>query len=100
MTIPAKLQSYMACGMPIIAAAKGETERVIREAECGICCPIGDSKKLAEGIRKIAGSDLKAMSVNGQAYCREHFNKAELMDRMDEEIMRAVQKAGNKRCVQ
>ena len=25
MTIPAKLQSYMACGMPIIAAAQGET---------------------------------------------------------------------------
>ena len=32
-TIPAKLQSYMACGMPIIASAGGETERIIREAE-------------------------------------------------------------------
>ena len=36
MTIPAKLQSYMACGMPIIAVADGETKRIIEEATpCG-----------------------------------------------------------------
>lgn len=38
-TIPAKLQSYMACGMPIIASAEGETERIIKEAECGVRKP-------------------------------------------------------------
>ena len=31
-TIPAKLQSYMACGKMIIAAAGGETRRIIGEA--------------------------------------------------------------------
>ena len=53
MTIPAKLQSYMACGMPVIAAASGESKRVIEEAECGICSPSGDEEALAESIEKI-----------------------------------------------
>ncbi len=35
MTIPAKLQSYMACGKAIIASASGETERIINDAKCG-----------------------------------------------------------------
>lgn len=52
-TIPAKLQSYMACGMPVIASASGETKRIIEKAQCGICCKIGDAEKLAEGIRTI-----------------------------------------------
>ena len=29
MTIPAKLQSYLACGIPILASACGETTRMI-----------------------------------------------------------------------
>ena len=42
----------MACGMPVIASAEGETRRIIEEAECGICCNIGDAKELANGIKK------------------------------------------------
>ena len=34
-TIPAKLQSYMACGKAIIASASGETRRLLEEAKCG-----------------------------------------------------------------
>ena len=45
-TIPAKLQSYMACGMPILALASGETKRIIGEAKCGICCDLGDESQL------------------------------------------------------
>ena len=83
MTIPAKLQSYMACGMPIIASASGETKRIIEEAGCGICCQIGSAEKLAEGIRTIMKSDLAAMGRNSRKYCENHFHKARLMDEMD-----------------
>lgn len=40
MTISAKLQLYMACGMPIIAVAVGELKRIIEEAECGWVAPM------------------------------------------------------------
>ena len=84
MTIPAKLQSYMACGMPILAAAKGETARVIKEAECGVCCDIGDVSGITEKIRELMESRaLGKMGENAIEYCRKHFDKRVLMDEMD-----------------
>lgn len=84
MTIPAKLQSYMACGMPILASASGETKRIIEESGCGICCEIGNAGELADGIRTMMRSDLSAMRQNSRQYCEEHFDKSHLMAEMDE----------------
>ena len=36
-TLPGKVQTYMAAGKPIIGAINGETQALIKEAECGIC---------------------------------------------------------------
>jgi len=83
MTIPAKLQSYMACGMPIIAAAQGETRRIIEEADCGMCCNIGDTNALADLIRTMKSVDLSELGLNSRKYCEEHFNKNNLMDEMN-----------------
>lgn len=83
-TIPAKLQSYMACGMPVIASAQGETERVIYEAGCGVCSAIGDAEMLAEKIREIKQSDLAEMGRRSRDYFEAHFDKQMLMDQMDE----------------
>lgn len=83
-TIPAKLQSYMACGMPIVAAACGETQRLIEESCCGICCGLGDDVALTQGIKKLISSDLSTMSVNARRYFDDNFRKDQLMDEMDE----------------
>lgn len=83
MTIPAKLQSYMACGMLIIASAEGETERVIRDAECGVCCTIGDDKKLSEKIIKVMKEDLIEIKRNSRTYFKKHFDKYMLMDQIE-----------------
>ena len=82
-TIPAKLQSYMACGMPIIASASGETKRVVEEAECGLCSEIGDVDGLAENIKEIIDNDINAMGYNSRVYFEEHFDKTSLMDQID-----------------
>ncbi len=82
-TIPAKLQSYMACGKAIIASASGETERVITEACCGVCCEIGNAEALAEGIRKIMQYDSAEMGRRAREYFEEKFDKKKLMDEMD-----------------
>lgn len=83
MTIPAKLQSYMACGIPILAAASGETQRIIEEARCGICSQIGDSKLLVDSIKSLMKADLKTMSINSRDYFTSHFEKKKLMDYID-----------------
>ncbi len=92
-TIPAKLQSYMACGMPIIAAVKGEAEWIIREAGCGGCVQIGDVTELVMEIRKMAtllSAELKQLGENGEIYCRKYFNKEVLMDEIGSCINRNI----------
>ena len=42
MTLPGKVQSYMAAGKPIIGAVGGETKKIIDEAHCGFTCKIGE----------------------------------------------------------
>ena len=86
MTIPAKLQSYMACGMPILASASGETERIIREAECGAVCRIGDAGALAEGIvmlKAMKGKELQLAGQNAVEYCRDKFEADNLLEQME-----------------
>ena len=86
MTIPAKLQSYMACGMPVIAAASGETERVIKEAECGMCSPSGDEVALSWMIEKVLScskEELDTMKKYSREYFIKNFEKEKLMDWID-----------------
>ncbi len=82
-TIPAKLQSYMACGMPVIASAQGETERIINEADCGICAGIGDVEELSKGIRRMMRKVPTQMGENGRKYFGKKFDKQILMDQME-----------------
>ena len=83
-TIPAKLQSYMACGMPIIAAVDGESRRIIEEAGCGLCGAIGDAEALAQNIIAMAGeTKLDSMGKNAREYFEKHFLKEKLMDKFE-----------------
>ncbi len=89
MTLPAKLQSYMACGAPIIVAAGGESASVVEEAGCGFVCE-QDAEKLAEMIRNkvVQSGSFDAMRVNARAYFDKHFKMdkviSELEDMMQE----------------
>lgn len=84
-TIPAKLQSYMACGMPIVASACGETDRIVREANCGVCAPIGDSESLSNAILNlIYQPNLRQMGENALTYYKKNFDKKMLMGGLDE----------------
>lgn len=89
MTIPAKLQSYLACAMPILAAAGGETVRILQEAGCGICSKLGDPEALADAIvrfMELPVEDRNKMREAAENYSARQFAKKTLMDRMDEEF--------------
>ena len=51
LTLPGKVQTYMAAGKPIIASAVGETPLVIDEAKCGYCAKANDAQALADVVR-------------------------------------------------
>lgn len=82
-TIPAKLQTYLACGMPILASASGETAKIIENARCGYCCTPGDVSALANYIKALKQLDLSEMKKNSLDYSHNHFNREKLFDYMD-----------------
>ena len=58
-TLPGKLQTYMAAGKPVIAAANGATKEIIEESCCGMCTPAGDDRALGEALLVVAEIILK-----------------------------------------
>ena len=43
-TVPAKLQSYMCIGKPIIGLISGESKKIIEDAECGFAFSANNKK--------------------------------------------------------
>ena len=89
MTIPAKIQSYMACGMPILAVASGETKRVIEEAKCGVCCQLGDIAAVKASILKMmqdVNNPICNMAQFASDYFGKYFSKSELLDEIEKYI--------------
>jgi glycosyltransferase involved in cell wall biosynthesis len=85
-TIPSKVQSYLACGRPILAALDGEGARVIDESGGGVAVPAGDAKALAGAVLKMYGmpkSDLESIGRLSRAYSETHFERNTLLDRLD-----------------
>lgn len=86
MTVPGKIQSYLAFGRPIIAMLGGEGARIIEEAGAGLTCPAGDSRRLAEIVRAMAdlGVEERAqMGRNGAAYAHREFDRQELVRKLE-----------------
>lgn len=86
MSVPAKLQSYMACGVPVIAAVNGESRKIIKEAEAGLCSETGDDEELANNIIQLLNKnkkELKKMGDNSRNYYEDNFDKETLLDQLD-----------------
>ncbi|PKL52490.1 MAG: glycosyltransferase WbuB [Nitrospira bacterium HGW-Nitrospira-1] len=85
LTIPAKVQSYLACGKPIIAVLDGECGRLIEESKAGLSCPAGDSHALAEAVLemyKMPKSELENMGKHGREFYLINFERNMLIDRL------------------
>lgn len=86
LTIPAKVQSYMACGKPIVAVLDGEGSRIIHEADAGIAVPAENAKELAGAILsmyKMSPEDRLALGEHGLQYFKKHFESVMLTDRLN-----------------
>lgn len=85
LTIPGKVQSYLAAGLPILGMLNGEGGAVIEEAGAGLVCPAGDGAALARNVEHLAAmpaADCAAMGENGRNFCSREFDRDMLIDRL------------------
>ena len=85
LTLPSKIQSYMAFGKPIASMMNGEGNNVIKDANCGYIAPASDYRTLAKNIIKAYNENPEAllkMGENGRKFYSEYFNKSRVIDNL------------------
>ena len=82
--LPGKVQSYMAAGKGIVGSINGETARIIREADCGLCAPAEDPQALAQVLRQAAADpeSRKRWGENAGKYYRDNFRKEVFLEKL------------------
>ncbi len=86
LTIPSKLQSYMACGRPVIAGLDGEGARVVTISGGGVAAPAEDSAELAQAIKKLyemPADQRSQMGAKGLKYFQANIEREMLLDRLE-----------------
>ncbi len=94
LTIPSKLQSYLACGRPVLAALDGEGARVVEESGAGIAVAAGDASALANGalrLHRMLRQDREAAGQRGRRYFEQHFERELLLSRLEQWMRELVE---------
>lgn len=98
LTIPSKIQSYMACEKPIIAALDGEGGRLIMESGAGLASAAEDADALATSILTaylMPMEERVAMGRRGKAYCDANFKREMLIKQLEklmDEVLQSKQR--------
>ena len=86
LTIPSKVQSYLASGKPVIGSLDGSGAQIIIDAKCGVVSPSEDIFELSKNIKEIISMDkykLNEMGKNGRHYYEKEFDRKFLLDRLE-----------------
>lgn len=92
LTIPTKVQAYLASGRPIVAGLDGEGARIVSEAGAGETAPAGDAEALARAVLnlyRLTPAERSAMGFRAVTYSRTHFSRDRLVDELVK-LMREV----------
>ena len=103
LTIPSKVQSYLACARPILAGLDGEGARVVNEAGAGLTCRAEDPRALARivlQIRSLPPEERRAMGERGRAFFLQNFDREHLLNRLDTWLTEAAAEAKGSRPAQ
>ena len=89
MTIPGKLQSYLAAGIPVMAMLNGEGADVVNSSRSGLTCAAGDHDGLAAAVLKISkmtAEEREKMGRNGIDASVREFDREKLINQLEEWI--------------
>lgn len=86
-TIPSKLQSYLACGRPVIGALNGEGAKVIDGSGAGFSVASDDSQDLARAVLRMSRLNAAERDEMGQAalrYYQKNFDRNMLVQQLED----------------
>ncbi len=86
LTVPSKIQSYLASGKPIVAAIDGETAKVIKDSGSGISVPAESPQELSAAILKLykmTEEERDKMGLCGRLYFEKNFDSAKLVTQLE-----------------
>ena len=86
LTVPSKLQTYLACGRPVVAALDGEGARIVEEAGAGVVCPAEDAAGLAAAILNLYDrphAERETMGRRARSYFETHFEREALLTQLE-----------------
>jgi glycosyltransferase involved in cell wall biosynthesis len=86
LTIPSKIQSYLACGKPIIASLDGEGARIVEDAKAGFTSNSEDVIGLKDAIKKmylLSPNDQIVLGDNARSYFEKEFEREMLVDKLE-----------------
>lgn len=89
LTVPSKVQFYMAQGKPILAMINGDGADLVKEAECGLSVNAGASTGFAKAITTMFDmkkSELKKYGLNGKLFYQKNFTKEQRLKQLEELI--------------
>lgn len=89
LTVPSRVQAYMAAGKPVVAMLNGEGSSLISEADCGYSVNAGDSSGLASLILQLSvmpSDELAVKGANGKKYSERYYDFRTCMDNLEKII--------------
>lgn len=87
MTIPGKVQSYLAAGRPLLGMLDGEGAELIERGGAGLVCRAGDSAGLAANVVRLAdtpAAERSAMAARAAGLSTSEFDRDRLMGRLEQ----------------
>lgn len=90
MTIPGKVQSYMAAGKPIIGSINGACSNLIKDEGIGYCCDSGDNEALANIIKQLEINDLLNKGKHAKQVYQEKYNKDKFIKTLCDELSNLI----------
>ena len=84
-TIPGKLQSYLACGKPIIGSLNGVGAEIIEKSRAGYFGKADSAEELADAVLKLYNSPIEMqiqMGKNARIYYEQEFDRNMLLKKL------------------
>jgi colanic acid biosynthesis glycosyl transferase WcaI len=86
LTIPGKVQTYLAAGIPILGMLDGAGAQVIVDAAAGLTCASADAESLARNVVQLAQlsvQDRTSMGGRGREYAQREFDRDALLTQLE-----------------